>query len=249
MILPTSDTLLPWQAELVAAVSGGSPTSEPSAELVALLRTRGINYDRLTTRAAQAYVRIPTPPVDALYIATELIVAGIPRSMVEAVPVCRGHLPDENLTADWPQVYEAHASGYPPAEIAAMVDSSRPRIYWLLKRRGLAPNPNRNRHGALTAKQRDQVLAAWKAGEPIVSIASRIDATVNQVRYLVRKERDKLLSSADAADFLGVSEGFLTNLTANGHVAREFHLGQVKYRLRDLVNYRPRITSSEAHRG
>jgi len=83
------------------------------------------------------------------------------------------------------QILELHAEGYTPLQIADMVPVSRPAVYYHLRKGGVTPN--RSNNPELSARQVENVLRAWNAGEPVVQIARRYGVTPEQVRYRIQK--------------------------------------------------------------
>lgn len=230
----TPPTLLLWQEELLALVADGF-TRRPSAELETITRARGINLHSMAVEVSKSH-GLGDSSADWEAVATELLVAGITSALiVDRLPRLSDSMPSIDL--DLPDVYRLHAAGHSPTVIADTVTTSRARVYWLLKKRGLSANPHKDRSVSLSAKQRDLILRAWEAGEALTAVASRLGVSIAQVRYLIGKERKRLLTPSETAARLGVTEGFLTHLVDNGHLPRSLDGPLTKYAVVDIERY------------
>ncbi len=176
---PSTATLANWQDELLDLLDSGW-AKRPTPDLEDGLRRRGFRLATIADLDQSDLIE---------EAATELLLAGLPRYTLNARDRFRPHLPSEDDVGDQPDVYALHAAGNPPSEIARRLDTSRPRIYWLLKKRGLRPHTRPDRAPELSNRQREAILGSYDTGEPLITIAERVGATYDQVRYLIRKER------------------------------------------------------------
>ncbi len=110
--------------------------------------------------------------------------------LVAAVPELNPiHVIDlsERVPGEAMSILEKHLQGYTPLEIEARVETSRPTVYYWLGKAGL--KPHKRSRAELTVRQRRQIVKAFKTGEPMTVIASRFNASIDQVRYAVRDSR------------------------------------------------------------
>jgi hypothetical protein len=90
----------------------------------------------------------------------------------------------ERVPGDARSIVAAHFAGKTPVQIEEQVGVTRSRVYyWLAK---VGQRPNRTHRGELTVRQREQIVRAWRAGEPMASVARRFQVSYDQVRHAVR---------------------------------------------------------------
>lgn len=82
------------------------------------------------------------------------------------------------------RILDLHKEGFTPVEIADQLGVTRSLIYYWLGQAGLSPN--RRQRPELTARQRNQILKAYEAGESMTQIMRRFEVSYDQVRYAVK---------------------------------------------------------------
>lgn len=172
MELPISELSIPsWKDLMAEWYSGGE---RPPMSVIRQAEGQGV--PRHVPPRAKDRVRILT----VVGFDAEQVIQAVPDlSPIHVVEIME-RIPNEVFL-----IFKYHLNGFTPLEIAGLIDGSRPKVYYWLNRLGLRPH-KRNR-GELTARQRAQIVTAWKRGEPMTAIASRFGVSYDQVRYSVKK--------------------------------------------------------------
>ena len=156
-----------WRDDLTAWLESRiSVLPDAAARAMAV---RGCNVHKLTTLTGEEYAKA-------------LLALGVWPGVLEV-----GHWL-HNVPTDLPYVLDLHAQGFTPREIAAKVDTSRSRIYWLLKKRGLRPNGDPGRAPQMTAAQTARIVGLHESGQSMATIGRLVGVSYDQVRYLIKKE-------------------------------------------------------------
>jgi hypothetical protein len=171
--LPSSAQIVPlsWQALIVAWYAGGP---RPPLSILRQASARGIP-DHPPFRSKDRVAVLAFAGLDV-----EDILPAVP----ELNPVYVAEIVDR-ISGEARSIFDLHLQGYTPVEISELIGVSRPKVYYWLNRTSLKPH-KRNR-GELTTRQRAQIVKAWRAGEPMVAIASRFNVSYDQVRYAIKK--------------------------------------------------------------
>ncbi|HEX7099317.1 MAG TPA: hypothetical protein VF377_08740 [Acidimicrobiia bacterium] len=90
------------------------------------------------------------------------------------------------------QIIAAHRKGYTPREMERELGITRTLTYYWLRQVGL--KPHRRNRSELTAREVDDILRSWRAGEPVTQIAKRTGASYDQVRYVVMKAQEQVIA-------------------------------------------------------
>ena len=168
----SSKPIIPsWRSAIVAWYAGGV---KPPLTIMREAAKHGV-ADRIPPVTKDRVRALTLAGFDA-----EDLVAAVP----ELNPI---HVIDlaERVPGEAMSILDKHLQGYTPLEIEARVDTSRPTVYYWLGKAGL--KPHKRSRDELTVRQRRQIVRAFNNGEPMTVIASRFNASIDQVRYAIRE--------------------------------------------------------------
>jgi len=171
--MPRSETTLQhWRKDIVIALTEG--VAPPASSLQELSRrhttlddlSRGTIDDRIVTLAQLGFK--PAQIADAVFT-----------DIARCDAVLRSARPDV-----W-KIIESHLDGFTAHEVANRTGFSPTYVYKILKK--YQHTPNIRRASELSARQEENILRRYRAGEPQKTISKNTGATVAQVKYLLKR--------------------------------------------------------------